>query len=421
MGCFAKRLRFWLNKKELLQLPDIFFVKAVLRIKLPGTIKILQNFPSPPRCSVVLPMTQRKDLFMNIKDRMILGDFRKTHDTYVELSEVVYEKLKAITDNSDTLIMGLEHRVKTEKSLEGKLYRSGDRYQKLTDLTDLVGARVILYFSDDVDKIGKLVEQTFDIDWTRSSDKRALLDPDTFGYLSLHYVCSLPKDFGYREELSSIRFEIQIRSILQHAWAQINHDMGYKSQFGIPRTVVREFARLSGLLELADDEFIRARDHISLYIAETREKIKNDNAGDVLIDLNSLREYMLYNKSMRTFLNELAGIENSNIAEIDPEGYIEQLKWLGITTIGQLQEMLGRDRRIALALAKRVLTGSELDILASNAALRFLCRAELLIGNYTEKQAAAFIELTAKTKERAARQAKRLFKMYENIQNEVTE
>ncbi len=356
---------------------------------------------------------------MNIKDRMILDDFRKKRETYVELGEIVSEKLKAIADSSGTLVMGLEHRVKAEKSLEGKLYRSGDWYQKLEDLTDLVGARVILYFSDDVDKIGTLVEQAFDIDWALSSDKRTLLDPDSFGYLSLHYICSLPRDCGYREELCSIRFEIQIRSILQHAWAQINHDMGYKSQFGVPRTVVREFARLSGLLELADEEFVRARDHIGLYIAETREKIKNDNAGDVLIDLISLKEYMLHNRSMRAFLSELASIENSEIAEIDPESYIAQLKWLGITTIGQLQEMLGRDRSIALALAKRVLTGSELDILASNVALRFLCQAELLTGGYTEEQAAEFIGLTAKTKERAARQAKRLFKMYECLQNEA--
>ncbi len=355
---------------------------------------------------------------MNVKDRMILNDFKKTRDIYVELGEIVHQKLKAIAEKSGTLVMGLEHRVKEEKSLEGKLYRSGDWYQKLDDLTDLVGARVILYFSDDVDKIGKLVEQEFDIDWELSSDKRALLDPDTFGYLSLHYICSLPKNSGYRDELCNIRFEIQIRSILQHAWAQINHDMGYKSQFGVPRTVVREFARLSGLLELADEEFIRARDHISSYINETREKIKSDNAGDVLIDLISLNEYMLHNESMRSFLDELAGIEGSDIAEIDPESYISQLKWFGITTIGQLQEMLAENRRVALALAKKALTGSELDILSSNVALRFLCRAKLLTGGYTEEQAAEFIGLTAKTSERAQRQAKRLFKMYKDFQSE---
>lgn len=350
---------------------------------------------------------------------MILDDFRRTRENYVQLGEIVHEKLRAIADRSGILVMGLEHRVKGEKSLAGKLFRSGDWYQKIDDLMDLLGARVILYFSDDVDKIGKLVEQEFDIDWEYSSDKRKMLEPNSFGYQSLHYICSLPKDSGYPEELCHIRFEVQIRSILQHAWAQIEHDMGYKSQFGVPRTIVREFARLAGLLELADEEFVRTRDHINQYIAETREKIENDNAGDVSIDLVSLNEYMLHNRKMREFLNELAAIEGSEIAEVDPEGYIGQLKWLGITTVGQMQEMLSRNHDLAYTLATRVLGGSELDILASNVALRFLCRAELLNGHYTQEQAAEFIALTSKTKERAERQAKRLFKINEELQNKA--
>ena len=152
-----------------------------------------------------------------------------------------------------------------------------------------------------MDKIGRLIEKLFVIDWENSSDKRALIKADTFGYLSLHYICSLPKDAGYPDELCSKRFEIQIRTILQHAWAAINHDLGYKSEFGVPRAVTREFARLAGLLEIADDEFVRTRDHINRYAEETREKIINDNADDVLIDMISLREYMKRNRRMRNF------------------------------------------------------------------------------------------------------------------------
>lgn len=356
---------------------------------------------------------------MNKKDRMMIDEFKRTRENYVQLGEIVHDKLAHMAEESGILVMGLEHRVKTEKSLLGKLYRTGDWYQKLDDLTDLLGARVILYFSDDVDKIGKLVEQEFVIDWENSSDKRALLDPDSFGYLSLHYICSLPKDAGYPEELCNIRFEIQIRSILQHAWAQIEHDMGYKSKFGVPRTVIRAFARLSGLLELADEEFIRTRNQINAYIDETREKIKNDTAGDVAIDMISLHEYMLNSQKMRAFLHDLAAIEGSEIQDVDPEGYIAQLKWLGITTIGQLQELLDKNRDLALALAKKTLTGSELDILSSNAALRFICHAELLTGGYTQEQATTFMGLTAKTEQRAQQQAKRLFSLEQTLQNEV--
>ncbi|MGN0114589.1 MAG: hypothetical protein ACI396_04635, partial [Acutalibacteraceae bacterium] len=166
-------------------------------------------------------------------------------------------------------------------------------------------------------------------------------------------------------------------------------------------------------------EFIRARDHINSYANETREKIINDNAGDVLVDMISLREYMLRNKKMRAFLESLAAIEGSEISDIDPESYISQLKWLKIDTIGQLQEMLEKNKALALKLAEKVLKGSELDILSSNVGLRFLCRAQLLTGGYTEPQAAEFIALSVSKPERAERQAKRLFKMYDELKSEL--
>ena len=352
---------------------------------------------------------------MNIKDRMIIEDFRRTRGDYLELEGIVSEIIGGIVKSSGIPVMGIEHRVKEEKSLAGKLARSGDWYQKIEDLMDLLGARIILYFADDVDRIGKLIEGAFVIDRQYSSDQRAMLDPNAFGYLSLHDICSLPTDKGYPERLTKIRFEIQIRSILQHAWAQINHDMGYKSEFGVPRKVTREFARLSGLLELADEEFIRARDHINNYISETRARIMSDDAGDIPIDMVSLNEYMLHNRKIRAFLTELSEIEDSEISEVDPESYISQLAFLGIDTIGRLQEALERDRELALGLARRALTGTGLDILASNVALRFLCRAELLLGGYSEDEAVGFIKLSTSDPARAERQAKRLFSTYEKM------
>lgn len=350
---------------------------------------------------------------MNIKDKLIMDDYRKEKANFEKLGYVVHDMLCELADESGVLVMGIEHRVKGEKSLEGKLFKNGDWYQKFSDLTDILGARVICYFADDVDVIGKLVEERFVIDWENSSDKRALIKADTFGYLSLHYICSLPFDAGYPDEICGKKFEIQIRTILQHAWSAINHDLGYKSEFGVPRVVTRQFARLAGLLEIADDEFVRTRDEMNRYTAETREKIINDDADDVLVDLISLKEYMLHNKKMREFLKKLADIEGSEINEIDPETYIGQLKWFGIGTIGKLQEMFDRDVELAYRLAEKTLKGSELDILTSNVALRFICRAEIINGGYSLEQATEFIGLSVKNKERAEKQAKNLFKIAE--------
>lgn len=355
---------------------------------------------------------------MNIKDRMIMEEYREQKDDFARLGEIVHSRLSRIVKNAGIPVMSIAHRIKDEKSLEGKLYRKGDGYQSLKDITDILGARVICYFNDDVDKIGQLVEESFKIDRERSSDKRALMRADAFGYLSLHYICSLPEDEDFPEELCGRRFEIQIRTILQHAWSDINHDLGYKNQFGVPRAITRELARLAGLLELADNEFVRVRDDMNSYIEETRRKIVEDNADDVLIDMISLDEYMKGNAGMREFLGQLASIENSEISEVNPEAYIQQLKWLKMETIGDIQKMLERNRELAFRLAERVLKGSELDILASNVALRFLCRAELLSGGYTMEQAAEFIALSVNKKERAERQAQRLFKTYEEIKKE---
>lgn len=358
---------------------------------------------------------------MNLTERMILDDYRKSRGNFVRLGDLVQELLHEMLETHGIKTMAVEHRVKKEDSLIGKLNRKQGRYQQLSDLTDILGARVICYFTDDVDRVGKLVEQAFVVDWENSTDKRALLREDSFGYLSLHYICSLPENAGYPSELCGLKFEIQIRTILQHTWAAINHDLGYKSEFGVPRVFARALFRISGLLELADDEFVRVRDGIHAYSDEIRSKIEENRADDVLIDLISLREYMQRNCQMQAFLQELSQIGGAEVEYIDPESYLVQLRWLGKTTLGDLQTMLAQRHDLALALASRALTGTDLDILSSNVALRYLCRAELYAGGYTEAQAKEFLKLSVKDGSRAKRQAHRLMDVCRELEGQQHE
>lgn len=346
---------------------------------------------------------------MNAKDRMILSEFREQRPDFLALGDVVHDILKNLAKEHEIDILSVEHRVKAEDSLKGKLERKGDRYTGLADLTDILGARVICYFNDDVDTYGKLLEETFVIDWENSSDKRAEIKADTFGYLSLHYICSLAPDSGYPAAICGKKFEVQVRTVLQHAWAAINHDMGYKSEFGVPRVVVREFSRVAGLLEIADEEFVRARKRMADYVADTRCRIAENRAENVFIDSVSLREYVRQNVRMKEFVEELAAICGAEIREIDPDPYLEQLRWLGKKTLGDLQQMLEDNRVLALALAERALSVTDLDILSSSVGLRFLCRAELYNKGYAPGKAAEFLQLTMKDPNRAARQAKSLY------------
>lgn len=345
---------------------------------------------------------------MNQRDQLIIDEYRREKDDFERIGEIVQEKLSAITKDLGIVPMEIQHRVKSEQSLVGKLYRHADRYKSLSDLTDILGARVVLYFTDEVDIVGKKVEEAFLIDWENSTDKRAALAPDAFGYLSLHYIGSLKEEEGYPEELLGKRFEIQLRTGLQHIWSDIDHDLAYKSEFGVPREIQRGFSRLAGLLELADAEFVRVRDSMKSYTETIRKRIEDDTAADVPIDLVSLSEFMLHNREMRAFLDRLSAIEGSEIADVTPEAYLNQLSFLGITTLGQLSDILHRDEACALSLAGKALSGSELDILSSNVALRYLCRAYLMETHASLEEMTAFFRLSVKDDDRAVRQAKAL-------------
>ena len=351
---------------------------------------------------------------MNLKCRLILEDYRKQRDDFVKLGDTVHSMLSDIVKDLGLTVLAVEHRVKEEKSLAGKLERKGDLYNTFEDITDILGCRVVCFLSDEIDKIGEKIEQNFVVDWEHSSDKRALIKEDTFGYLSLHYICSLPFGDKWPDEICGKKFEVQIRTILQHAWSAIHHDIGYKSDFGVPREIKRQFARLAGLLELADDEFVRARDNMVGYTEDIRQRIITDDADDVTINMISLNEYVLHNQRMLNLILEIAEIAGAEVRKIDPESYIPQLAFLGITKLGDIEVMIKENHDLAISLAKKALSAADLDIVSSSVALRFLCRAELLNKNYDFDKMVEFLKISLGTKEKAERQAKHLLSQKED-------
>ncbi|MBX3198918.1 MAG: hypothetical protein KF894_12365 [Labilithrix sp.] len=150
-------------------------------------------------------------------------------------------------------------RLKSRESLAQKLARPDRSYRDLWTITDLIGIRVIMYFEDAVDRVGELLESRLPVDFGHSTDKRRR-EPTEFGYRSLHYVCRAGGDFP-----EGARFEIQVRTVLEHAWAEIEHDLGYKATEAVPAVVRRRLNRLAGLLELADQEFCAIRRDLESY------------------------------------------------------------------------------------------------------------------------------------------------------------
>ena len=72
-----------------------------------------------------------------------------------------------------------------------------------------------------------------------------------------------------------------MRTILQHAWSAMEHDIGYKASVQLPPEYLRQFSRLAGMLELADDEFSRIRTMMSRYSREVQNLVASGRLDKV--------------------------------------------------------------------------------------------------------------------------------------------
>lgn len=125
-------------------------------------------------------------------------------------------------------------------------------------LTDKAGIRVIVKFTEDVDIVGGFIEQRFSDH--KKDDKRAGLKIDQVGYQGIHYDIKLNAAEASGNEFDGLWAEIQVRTLAQHLWSDMSHELGYKPHVKVPDVMLRRLNRLSALIEIADDEFADLRD-----------------------------------------------------------------------------------------------------------------------------------------------------------------
>lgn len=301
---------------------------------------------------------------MDLHSEFILEEYREARPLFEKMQSEVNRVLREALERNGLIVTAVETRIKTEESLAGKLALKGSKYATLSDITDILGARIITFYTDDVDRIAAMAEQLFEIDWANSVDKRKLHQLDSFGYNSLHYICRLP---GY-----DYRFELQLRTTLQHAWAAINHDNGYKSGVEIPHEYMRRINRLAGLLEIADDEFSHIRTEINDYRRRVQQLVQNGQLDDVQLDGDAFRSYL----NARPFdkLNRrIAAINQAEIQEVPLIRYLKVLKALGCNTLGDVARLRNHYEEDAYALARHQLGNTDLDIISSAVGLQNIC------------------------------------------------
>lgn len=195
------------------------------------------------------------------------------------VQDFIVKTLSEIHDaNTFLKIPPQEPRLKSIDSLLAKaLHRNKNYESPYDDITDKVGIRFVVLLTSDTPVIGKIIESQHGVMWTASKDKdfedQRKESPEHFTYESVHYVVFNFKKLEYNSVIipPGIPCEIQIRTLLQHAYAEMSHDTIYKPQVKTDNLVKRYMARSMALVESADHFFVDAISEINRLSQQHRE------------------------------------------------------------------------------------------------------------------------------------------------------
>jgi ppGpp synthetase/RelA/SpoT-type nucleotidyltranferase len=220
----------------------------------------------------------------------------------------------------------VQSRPKAIASFAEKIYRKkGESSDPVHQFTDLCGGRIITSTHDEVAAISKYLEENFDIDWENSVDVSQRLKPTEFGYRSIHYIVSFKPgafpdkavDVPIPEEVYGLKAEVQVRTLLEHVWADFSHDLSYKRGFSLPKKWERELAGLAAMLENADGTLIRIRDGMKIYAACYGAYMDAEKMEAEMDKLEAVLEYDKDNSGLADRIGQLAMELGDNKKAVD--------------------------------------------------------------------------------------------------------
>jgi ppGpp synthetase/RelA/SpoT-type nucleotidyltranferase len=204
----------------------------------------------------------------------VVREYQQLHPYFEDLAGRLSDRLRFHCGHLGLHAM-VEGRAKAVLSFAEKIIRK-PKADPFAEIMDLCGARVITKTLGEVHRLCEVVrtDPWFTILPDHSADKLAHLSGDQFGYLSVHYVVRLSAEAFPAPELRQrlapreVVAEIQLRTLLQHAWADIQHGLVYKRPIPLPEDLRREFARLAAVLEDADRRFEQLCSGVEKYAAD---------------------------------------------------------------------------------------------------------------------------------------------------------
>lgn len=221
----------------------------------------------------------------------LIRQFISLRSSYEQLaSEAAYILEKRLREGN-IRFAAVTFRAKTLDSFLEKLERK-PYGNPLEEIADLSGVRIVYLYSNNYECIKEIISQEFEI--IETDDKHSDQSIDKFGYAAVHFIVHLgEKSSGARyDDLKSFKCEIQVRTVLQDAWAIINHHLTYKREQDVPTPLLRKVNALAGLLETADYQFDYIRLEREQYTKKVELSLDNDQGLNQEINVDTVAAFL---------------------------------------------------------------------------------------------------------------------------------
>jgi putative GTP pyrophosphokinase len=252
---------------------------------------------------------------------------------HARLTDAVILLLEGMIKKKGIEYLSVTGRTKDTKSAIEKIKRKKYRQPEI-QIIDLSGIRVVTFLEDQVQQIVGVIRELFEVDEVNSKDRSESLGHDRLGYRSTHFVCVLGKGrdaLPEHESLGHLKFEIQVRTVLQHAWAELAHDRSFKFKTGLPVKLERKLNLYSGMLEIVDSGFDEIAKEIDRYNA-TVSSASTKELSKIEIDSISINRFF-------SDIEEKYGIEIIRFGQGVLADVINELRLFGISNIGELEKL----------------------------------------------------------------------------------
>lgn len=196
-------------------------------------------------------------------------------------------------------------------------------YEIQPHITDLVGLRVVCLYESDVEHVRSILLDEFSL--IEETDKSKTMEgtDNAFGYKGVHLdlkISDARKTLPEYRRFLDLRFEVQIRSVVQDAWSVLDHKMKYKKE--IPHKLRRRINRLAAIFELADQEFQHLRDETTQLEQVAKERANRESTAvgeiteqvplDAFTLLSTLRnrfpQFNFFSKKVDSFAAEILSL-----------------------------------------------------------------------------------------------------------------